>query len=1011
MVLNSKLANFTTSNNGDNILTYILRYCPDEKLVKLVLKQSCAKDLLESKANPFLLACRANYECAIAIAEHASFDNKYMAATNEDKLNCIGEAALRRDSKLVNYLLAHSGMTKDIFENCVRVILMVTIDDDVDDLSTLILNHPLCSTEALRKDITMILQENHNIDNMKCLLKSKYFDKTLLLIKNANQENMLTYSLKANTANSSWQLSHDLLKDPDAHGRTAIYYASDIDIILAILDSEHFDSTILAHQDNEGLTAIHYQYKYRTPNHSKTTSLMLGSKHCNAQILRSQEKNTLESVITNMCTYNITEEILRQPYIAPDDLVISDANGYTCLHNMMELDNKQRFDQIKLVLESDKCSPKLLEQVTTDGHTFLMMDNITEELLQLVLNSEHCRPELLTKVNKENKNLLIDIMEHCPTLTQLLINNNKATKELLLPTNPLCDPFLFALSLAHDAYIDLMLCKYFCAECITPNTILLCCQNKMEGRLDAIIRTNYDLPIDHNTLKYAVYSTPTIFKKILDTKYITKEMLLKNDNNMGHNTVTRIFCAPPEYVKYFIESRFWSPEIMYNSDIDGDSLLIRTYRHPETAEYALNSCTFEFVHAKNKIGSQCSHHFAQYSPECFSLLLKSKHCTQELVALNTDLFGRTPLHIAAQKNPEVVEAYFNSRFCSESAFSQTDKQGRNVLMLLLMNPATNSKFLHSLVSSRFCTTSLLQQKDNNNDNTIFYAARYNSPILNDILGRKELLTKQLFTHRNNDFWTPVMYAARYNADSVLLLLKSGYTDLPTLTSLHTDYATALTIAARYTPPAVGYILAFPGIDHTLVDSHEDSKDFVEIACTYNGDSIKHAVESKYDLSHLINDTSYAIILAAKYQPEAVKHYLDSKYVTQKIWYTRFDKKNCVDEAFDCQPRSLLYMINSKIATHDLLNQPDQIGYRLFDKIRQIYPTFSNFADLKNNTLTDHVNTVADELSPLTCTICCTYKTRVAFTCGHAVCISCGFKLKNCAHCRAPVDKRSVIYDA
>ncbi len=1050
-VLDSKLCTDSAlvykNVEGDNLLIYAIKYGAED-VVKLLLSKSCVGEQMKCKNlaghTPFLIACQTGYNMAHLLSSSPAFDEQSIGDKTLHNATTVMQACMINDFALVMVLLDHPKMTQETFmqfSDSKMSCIMIALTADTEEIAEYILNHKLCSTEFIKKSVELYLKTHTTVTRLNVLLNSKYFTKDILLCKNSRDQNMLTATLLTGVINPDTKLilkskyvSKELLQCTDNYGRNALYFVHDVDTALLVIDSDYFDNSILRQVDNEGLTPVHYHLLTGNKN---VASIIMGSEECTVDILKIKAKSG-SNILTNMYYYNVGTEILCQPTVSSDDLLDTDLNNRSCLHNLMHqaIDNTMRYEKLTELLKSDKCSSALLELQDVLGDTFLMSPNVNDKIFLDVLESVYCKPELLVKVNRTHENLITYFADKAPGLIAILVNHSKATKELLKPEDKLCNPFASTIAQASECYLELMECKFFDNECMnkprepdkmTPLAICVATGNVNENRVEILIKSEYDLTPsfkkpcalwgDMNLLAAsATLATPKIFKLLLDSAYVTPTMFTDKYNELGHTAVTNIFMAKLDIVKEFVESKYWTEEVMYEYDVDHDFLLLRTHRRPNVVSYLLNSdrCNHKFITMENKLKMLCSHYFALEgkSEESFKNMLNAKNCVKEFFS-HQDVFGRTSLHIVAHKMPEILLLFAESAFYSPDLFTIQDNNKKNVLMILIQhNPQVALSLL--LLLDKFESKELFSQQDIHGNNILFYACQYSYLVLEKLLESKHI-TQQVFGHRNNNFESVIMYASRYNSDAVKLLLKNKHIDsnLDLLTSTHTDYASALTVAARYQPLAVKYILSHPNLSWKVVHSQEDKKDFIEIACMYNAESVKCAIDSKYDLSEHINDhDATAMILAAKYQPDAVKYILESKYVTAEVFKYRKDKRNCVDEAFDFQPRALLYMINSKLATPELLNQPDAIGYRLIHKLQQIYPELTNLKNVKDNRLVDYTNTANfEEYDATTCNICCAYKTRVAFSpCFHTACIGCAFKLKDCHLCRMHVDKKNVIYE-
>jgi hypothetical protein len=256
-----------------------------------------------------------------------------------------------------------------------------------------------------------------------------------------------------------------------------------------------------------------------------------------------------------------------------------------------------------------------------------------------------------------------------------------------------------------------------------------------------------------------------------------------------------------------------------------------------------------------------------------------------------------------------------------------------------------------------------------------------------------------------------MHICKYNGKLMKLVLENNLTSNDMLYLGHMDFGSCLTIAAKFQPLALKYLLDWKELDWKIIHTFHKKKNFLTIASKYSPIAVKYAIKSPIDLHELIycNSNETPFVNACRYQPDAVKSLLNSKYGSLSLILWKIDEKTCLDEAYDCQPKSLLNILKSKFG-NDLLNLEDDRGYRLIFKIKSIFSHVNKLEDVEKISLTHYHNQVTKEYKNQ-CEICCTYKKVVIFfPCLHMTCVGCAFKLKNCPKCRSVIDKRKIIFD-
>ena len=141
---------------------------------------------------------------------------------------------------------------------------------------------------------------------------------------------------------------------------------------------------------------------------------------------------------------------------------------------------------------------------------------------------------------------------------------------------------------------------------------------------------------------------------------------------------------------------------------------------------------------------------------------------------------------------------------------------------------------------------------------------------------------------------------------------------------------------------------------------------------------------------------------------AAKLILESKYFYEDI-LTLSNNRTCIQDAYDFQPMALAFLVNSDKIDAKYLNEEDINGYRILSKIKEVFPEVQSLKDICKINLTSYCNELYEKVG-LPCNICYLYKISVVFLpCGHTCCMGCGFKVKKCHMCRAPIDKRQLMY--
>lgn len=1062
---------------GESCLTYAI----NKTLIPLNLyiidyiskHKFCTPELLNYKNSngetPFLVACKNGYNVTKVIMDSPYFNTNSLYCTDNHGMNCFTYACTNKDFELFKTICDHeSEELKEMFE----------LVDENDKLyisnllggNTLaneyILNHKYFNKNLLQiclkswvNDATLI-----NPVLMKYILESEYCDKeTLLYQAEESRLNILITQLYNENILSvreilqSKHCSSELLEQVDLEKNSCLCYIGDnsLELYDDILNSEHFTSKILHNVGNNGCTILHSlisydinsdgpkEFKYRNE-----LEKVVKSEFCTESLLTktSYSESGGLNVIASMYTYGIHDIILNLPYITKDGLLCVNNLGRTCLHDLVctfmnDINNTCK-DHFKEILDSGKCSSELFEIQDQNGDTFLLLGS---SLINIVLESEFCTTKLLASYNVKGINIFSVLCSQCSDNIITLINHPKTTSDIfMIPYTFNNTPLNYTLLLDDTTFKTIINLDICTDECINftnhhgNNLLIFCIANKYYSKLEIFLQSGHDLSPSFHTnnkkiLKMAIMNDYNIFKILMESKYVTKDILLKSDK-YGHNIITYAFGLNLDVVKYIVESDYWTDDIMYQTDIDGDFLLIHAFNRPEIVKYILESdkCPDKMILMENKLGMTCATAFAKQNLESFNILLasdkllKKLSCTEQSscdiplseLLCKQDIYGQTPLHILSSKgldydnsNMNAIKELIKSPYFDEELLRTQDKNGLNSVMTALKN--NNSHIAKLILDTDKVTEELLKQQDVHGNTILMYVSKYSIDCLKLMIDQ-DYYTKETLEIRNNDNETAIMYACKYNAEAVKLLLNLDECTNELLFSGHTDYGSVLTIAAKHNQPlAIKYILGWDDLSWQILYTLDNGENFIQIACMNSSDTIKWALETDYDFTEQLNPNiaNPVILIAAKYQPNAVKYILESDYGSQQMITVRKNGRNCIDEAYDNQPKSLLHIVQSTHITEDILNEEDEIGYKLISKIRRNYPNVDAFTDIKNINLTEYDNElINNDDDPSACHICYTYKTKVIFSpCLHVACVGCAFKLRKCHQCRETINEKKPLY--
>ncbi|CAH6421187.1 RING-type and ankyrin repeat protein [uncultured virus] len=1030
-----KKNNIKKKNKKDeNILINILD-CPnetDENILNFLLNNENFPELLSSKNNLdescFLIACKTHPKIALKILESPFFDNKLLKQFNDSGSNCFREACIKCDYNLIKAIGENEIFSKELFEFFDSNTLSIEYALQSNDIQIweYILNHKFMNIELLTKCILdMDTQKDITSDSkiLNVLLNCKNIE-NVILTNLSTGKNLLMYALINLQYDIVYQILEkfknlDLISGIDSDGSNLLHYIYEPNLLKKILESDWFNPKSIFLLNNNNCSLIHH---YIGGDHIDLAKIIIEKYKCPKDLLKTTTNNGL-NLIVEMEIYDLTD--LLMDLIESEDLLVTNYSNETCLHKIFGTqDLTKSKNLLSKLIKNKKLNSKLMEKKNINGDTFLMVGSelIDETIIMTILELIECSNEFLECINNKGENILTLLCSNNEDLVPLLVEHKKATKNLLIYDNILCPLFYLINSNKinlFDYIITLDICddtiiNYAVNKFITPlyYSILL----NRENILNKLLSLKFDLNpsfnlkdnIGRNILQFSITAPLTkigAYKSILASKYINNNHLL-DYNIHKENFYSSLFNLDIEFIKYFIESKYWNDKIMFERFNNNEFLLGYIADKPEILNYLIfeNKCNQSMMKIKNKNGMNCCHIYSMKNQKSLEILLNSNMCTMEIIN-EKDNFGRTCLHIACEYNKTCANLLLTSKFNNKLLLNIKNNKGLNALMIAIK---CNQEIANQIIESEHFDLNQMTNCDYKGNNVIMYAIKYHPTLLKKLMESKYFDIKLLQNKNiNND--SCYLYSCKHNGYLIQDLLEK-YINQELLYYGDSENGSCLTLGARYQPQAIRYLLSDKIISPDILNLRYKNQNFMEIGCIYNSETIKYALESNVDLSYFF-ETNELMFLAVKFQPQAVKYILESKYGNSSMLQVKKNSRTCIDEAFDFQPKSLYFLINSKFGTNEILNKEDETGYRLLHKIKKNYPDIKSLKDIKNINLVDHENSIANENEPNICNICYNYKMKVVFgPCCHTSCIGCAFKLHQCHQCREQIISKNVVFN-
>jgi hypothetical protein len=1011
--MSSKLLNLLTENNE----TVIMSACCDEKysvekfnLIMdsgLVTEENFTQENING-VNLFTLACsQGNIELVKLIYDHNLFNSEMFNIIDFEGYNCLMRSLYSKD--IFSFILESNFFEKSMFYKISltgeNLLFLSALSND--NVTKIILSSDYLTREMLE----MPSKNNHTVlsilsdkqtDILKLILKNKHFNIDSLGITNKiDKSNVVQYHFLEN----NMSLIKIFIDEKIDIGRF-LFSDNLSSLYLKLCENENFLNIIL---DNDVLT----QDILKKVDNEKNNILFYIFDICSIDICKKLDaKNLLQENI--LCEQNnfgdnilhISTKSLTHSYEKINLLLDNDSVG----DNLMTCKNKEELipmfcesiDKTYEYAKHDKCTEKvLLTLIPSIGASKISM--LTPLMIACAIEDNHLIDLLLA-----NKNMCNDIFN---------FKNNDNISAISISAQS-----------EHLLFKKMFESQFFSHESIkynfsnNQNILQILVSAQHHENLKLVLESNYNLTelfkysngsSNKNIISCAT-SNESLFNKIYTCKYFSKKMLFEYDH-LGHNAIMSAFATNINVSKTLIDSPYWE-NLKYTKDSDNDFLLLFLNLNPELLETLVDDDKIDnkMLSMTNKFRENWFHSIICENNNLFDSILKTDLDFESLL-YGRDKNGNTPLHNLLIKNVNTIriKKLVDMKIITNKLMEIKNNEGKNIFSLALEK---NSKVANYLIKSNLVSKLCLNQKDSDQNNVLMYCIRYNPQLLKKVLSLKDI-NRKLFSERNNKNWNYLMHASRYSAKSINVLRESEYFKMDDMWNGHTEHGSVLTVASRYNHKSLEHLLNINNIPEKIIKTVYKSKSFVDYACLENEESVKILINSEYDFTDLFfyNDIKYdlPIILACKDQPNAIKYILDSKYGSyEMITVKSLDNRSLIFNAYDTQPLALAHILNSKHCTSLVLNTPDINGYKLYDKLKIIYPTLIDCKDIFNRFPHMYVKNIkSGDNDPMECNICYEYRASVLFyPCCHTCCVTCSMKLSKCHMCRGAIDDKKLLFD-
>lgn len=747
-------------------------------------------------------------------------------------------------------------------------------------------------------------------------------------------------------------------------------------------------------------------HKYILKKYSSVTLFLIKTYLCREML------SLINDIYGNILTMSylidgLTEIIMNYTELNYNDIIVKCSRGYNILHNICD---KESNIDINIIINNKLCTENFLKLKTNLGFNALSLaiENNRIDSIIKILNSKYCTEELISEscsANGKNLCMYMCSIEKYDTCLAVLNSNMGSTKMLLEKDKNNDNLLIYSLSDESGKTTCKLLEHHLCTNEVVNqkvgiNNITLLHHSILHYNVFLnLINSKYDLSEcfnnNENIYTMACITDYKVFEKLLKSKYFKIQDLYKNDNNTILTCINHI----NSFELLVNNNGIWE-KIKYYSDSDNISYLTFCSDNITCMKYliAYDKITEDMLAMQDNYNCNVFHHCIKNNNACIDILLNLLENNK--ILLQQDKLGNSVFHYAA--------IYGNlhklTNFIDSGAIELINNLGDKFFMTAIKN----NKFTKDMLN--MCS----EHKNNNGETAFLLMTRYNNTYVKDFI-KSNNFNKTVIKERDYYGNSPIYFSCRYTNSLKYYLDLCDENDLY---NSHSDYGSALITASKYSPDIVKLILEWSKTTDKLLSCTENKLNFIQVASINNPNSLKIILESKLDLTKYMNEYYsekysdyyyHPFILACKYEPECVKHFLESKYCSEKLLYKNVDGKIAIQYALECQPKALMYIVNSKYGTHNMLSHTYQkTGYTILNRIKLGNIGINNFKDVQNKlNIVNYKNEICEE-NP--CSICYTYKPIICLApCMHTVCVSCALLIKKCSVCKKTISNKAVIY--
>lgn len=916
-------------NNNPSILHLIIKHNVDNLNYVLEL-DSITEDVFNAKDsdnnNILSSAIKHNAKCStiISILLNRYFSSEMLMARDSEG-NTPLITAVCSYYNAVRLILSSNYMTKEIFEKSVYP------DEDL---------------------LTLACRKSNDIKVINILRRSKFYDSSYFSRTDYSNYTCLTYALENSPEIAEYMLNDELC--------TAEMYKSEVqkyllhkddmspDILRIIVDTPYCNSDILKELFLDSISM-----------NVNLTRHIIRSDKCTKEVIFSKDKdnNNCFHIADNLGYYSLINDILDSKFNCCELIIEENNEGRSLLKSLVD---KESYNLILLCL-------KEFDKIGDTDRLWYILSTLKDDVpLLLILSINYnILKEILSLQN-------ISIYE---AINNLVDNNNLSCLHYVANSSMNLDQKIDILNiLAKGDMVDSMIIKKYDN---IGNTFLNYCPPLLGVVLEYDHLCTRELfegcnNVGYNTLSFVLSEYTSLAKKLLESKYVTKDIL----------TPTNLFIAlgnDSRAIDIILESELCDNNIINSTLADNIPLLvfailqnnINYVKKLLDSPYDLS----ESFNMKDSLMRNIITISIHISLDMFDIILNSKYFKKDLL-LEKDIYGHNAISYTLCKSLDALKYMINNNIWESDMILQRDNSGDTLLMCCI----NDSVVIEYLSDNNMINNDIIKERNNidqtclhifmtKNDQcmkilsdrydlreTLKYQDKYgntcmhagaiiqNNAIMKDILN-SDNITSDVFDIQNNDKKTILMLAMENDLDVTFTILNHPRFNKESLYITDKNGNNALMYAVRYFPDVINKILELAGKD--ILDKRNNKYETaVMYASYYSLRSTKILLLNiNIELKHLYNghtDHPSILTIAMRYQPLVVKLLMDIQPDENIIICNDEDGYNAVKIGCIYNSESLKYLLNSTYRLDILFNniytphpiilaaryQPDAVKYIL-----------------------------------------------------------------------------------